>query len=136
MIKSQIKIKAVTIYYTVCQYVPDPARNERLNIGMAIHIPQLKFSKFYYHDQSQRLQAFDPDNDLRFMKISLTSFTEIFDAAKQNIYPDFADVTQENFLRDRTQYFVNCFRFSPIKKITVVPEQVDKTVDWLKQRLI
>lgn len=136
MIKPQTKTKTVTIYYTVCQYVPDPVRNERLNIGMAIQIPELKFSKFYYHEQLQRLQAFDPDNDLSFMKISLLSFTELFDITKQNDYPNFADVTQANFLSDRTQYFVNCFRFSPIKQLTVTPKQVKKTINWLKQRHI
>lgn len=129
----QIKSKSLTIYYTVCQYVPDPIRQERLNLGLVVQVPALKFSKFYYHEQKKRLAAFDPNNDLSFMQIALESFIELFNADESDNDPLFANVTQADFLPSRTKYFVNCFCFLPVTKCHIKPQQLNDTISWLQK---
>lgn len=62
-----MKEKRLTLHYAVCQYIPSAIAQEKINIGMVFHIPQLSYASVKVIQHAQRIHAFDPRFDLNYL---------------------------------------------------------------------
>lgn len=129
--------KEFTLYYAVCQYVPDPIRKEAVNVGIVYHIPQKRFSKFYHIRSKKRLLAFDDECNFEIINTMYDSLSYVFDSSDNQLKIDlddnFSDISESTFLPSRTKYYVNTFRFLPVDTMPITLENLDKDITILKK---
>jgi hypothetical protein len=63
--------------YTVLRVVPDVARGERVNVGVVLYSPELRFIGARTHVDSERLRALAPDLDVNALERHLTSLRKV-----------------------------------------------------------
>jgi len=102
------------LYYSVLQYMPDPVRQEKINIGIVIHIPALKYSSFFETTNKSRIYHFDDEYDPVYIKMMFATFHFEFDIDSLDFESGdnrFANIESENYLEEKTKFFVNEFQF-------------------------
>lgn len=132
--------KELTLYYTICQYVADPINKKTFNIGIVYHIPQKRISRFYHIKSKEKLLAFDNKCNLTFIDTMYDSLSYVFDNSNNQLRKDsddnFSDISENTFLPDRTKYYVNTFRFSPIRSKLITLENLDNNIALLKKQFL
>lgn len=128
------------MYYSVCQYVPDPIRREAINVGLVCHIPQKEYSIFYHIKGEKRLKAFDDECNINFVKMMYESLESVFNMCSKDVKEDidnrFSDISSKNFLQNRIKYYANMFRFFNVSSMYTSMESVEEDIDFLKKRYL
>lgn len=62
-------MKKLDIYYSVCQYISDDIREERINVGVVVHCPGFEYSEFIKIKNRARLYSFDDEHDKEYIDI-------------------------------------------------------------------
>ncbi len=125
------------IFYSVLRYIPSTVREEQINIGIAIHIPSLQFSKLYITSNRRRIKQFDDEYNPDFFKMVLSSLKYDLDFGSidgDTTLPigDFKDIKSEFFLESRTSYLANMFIFSPVNTITTDKNSIEEDIGNIK----
>lgn len=121
------------MYYSVCQYVPDPIRHEAMNVGIVFHIPQKQYSKFYHIRGTKRLTTFDDECNIDFVKLMYKSLGSVFDMCDIDIDNNFDDISKSTFLPSRIKYYANTFRFLDVSSIYTSSNSWREDVEVLKK---
>lgn len=108
------------IYYSVLEYVPSPIRQENIILGVVIHIPSDNYSTFFEIKNKHRVRSFDDEYDPKYMNSVLSSLKFDFNFDSIDSFKRsnrFNLINSEEYLSEKTKYYVNEFRFRPIQKI-------------------
>lgn len=117
----------INLLYTILSYRPSSIRRETMNVGIVIHIPQRKFSRFIKLKSKKRLEAFDDEYDADFFNLVMDSMYYQFEYPKKEIAGEYSEFEQiefkniesENFLIEKTKYYANEFQFFTVQGISV-----------------
>lgn len=131
-------MKLIDLYYAVCQYVPDEVRAECMNVGIVIHIPDkdYEYSEFFPIKSRRRLQVFDDEYNEEFINLMFDHMKYQFnynDNLEKYDYgvDEFKEINSANFLKQKTKYYVNEFRFLPVQQLEVNPKEFESTIQDL-----
>lgn len=96
------------IKFSVLSYFPSVVANENINVGILYHNITADYRKFHIMKNWSRLESFDDELDIDFMKVYLTG---IRDEVEQKITDKIDKIFEiENY----TKFYVNELRFSDI----------------------
>lgn len=135
-------MKKLDLYYSVCQYIPDDIREERINVGVVVHCPNkgFEYSEFRKIKNRARLYSFDDEYDKEYIDMMFEHLEYQFnfsELGKEDIYEidneEFNRINEDSFLLEKTKYYVNEFRFLPIKKLEVTSTSIDKDIKDLER---
>lgn len=110
-------MSAKIIHYSVCRYVPDILRDEFINVGVLVHIPDEKSCHFYKTKNLARIRNFDDEVELDVISALLESLEYQFNTSTIHV-PDLYGIEEHDFLKKETSYFVNQLQFSDIRTLT------------------
>lgn len=131
------------LYYSVLQYIPSSIRQESMNVGIAFHSPEEKYSEFHQIRLTKRLSSFDDEYDAAFFRIIMDSLHYDLDFPVKNSRKSldelsldenlqrFDDIDSASFLADRTAYLANEFQFLPVQQIETDKTRVQEDIDAL-----
>lgn len=105
------------IHFTVCRYVPDILRDEFINVGVLVHVPEEGVSRFYKTRNLSRIKNFDDEVELDVIKVLLESLEYQFNQSTIHS-PDLENLDDHNFLENETKFYVNQIQFSNIRTLT------------------
>ncbi|MCG0732322.1 hypothetical protein IMAU60055_01441 [Lactiplantibacillus plantarum] len=110
----------IPIYYAVLQYMPDPIRQEKINVGIAIHLPTEKYSSFIETTNKRRIYNFDDEYDPDYIKMMFEAFHFEFDSVSLDFEAGddrFSSISSINYLPEKTKFYVNEFQFMATNNI-------------------
>lgn len=136
-------MKKINLHFSVLKYIPSPIRRESINVGIAVHIPNQFFSKFYSIHSTKRLASFDDEYDKDFFKMMMDSFHYELD------YPTTTDnelsfntllndevLSDPNFLLTQTGDYSNEFQFESVNIMRSTEAECDEDIhDLIKTYL-
>lgn len=94
-------------YLATIQYVPDLVRNERLNIGIALHSPEDNYIKVEFSKNKKRLLSFDDEIEYEFYKMFVSALEDTLTPSISN----YIDISDHNLLKSLSYNYVNQFQF-------------------------
>lgn len=119
----------VTMYYAVCQYMLNsPNPNERANVGIVFHIPELRYSRIYTISDYSKIKTTGTDFKPRFMDLLGSSLRSTFNDGVDDLARITEDIDKPIYLGQITKYYVNLIRFAPIESV-ITENYVDKMVE-------
>lgn len=131
------------LYYSVLNYIPSVVRGEKINVGLAVHFPSGRYSRFFKTTNMRRVRSFDDEYNGDFFNMVMESlrydldYGELSNVSSLDLkYDDeekrFRDITEKSFLENRVSYLSNEFRFSPIETTLISERDLLKEIDRLK----
>lgn len=102
------------VNFAVCRYVPDILRDEFINVGVVVHVPEDKFVNFYKTRNYRRIKAFDDEVELEVIKALLESLEYQFNTTTVHS-PNLEGIDKNDFLQSEIYYYVNQLQFSNIR---------------------
>ncbi|KRN46227.1 DUF3037 domain-containing protein [Weissella viridescens] len=135
--------ESIELYFSVLEYIPSVIRGEKINVGIAFHIPSEETVKFVKTKNLQRVRAFD-DEHVEFYKFVIEQIEDQFTFPKtdeitleyQDYNKEYDDVGEMNFLSSRTKYYNNQFQFKPVEHVNIPENEVgDYEKDYQKTYL-
>ncbi len=98
------------VKYAILKYVPNLERNEKINIAITLHYPEIKQLDMIIINNWKRVKSFDDEADIKFLKKYVEDLKEQFTI---NLTNDFDGINLDNplLLDELTKYFVNKFIF-------------------------
>ncbi|MBC6165201.1 DUF3037 domain-containing protein [Listeria booriae] len=129
----------IKIYYSIAQYIPSDFRDERINIGLAVHCPHYNYSHFYKTSKLSRIRQFDDEFDKDYLELIFESLE--FQLNSNTIQDEgteleFQHISNVDFLESVTMYYTNEIRFTPIKVLLSSQSDFQKDIDNLKDALL
>lgn len=103
--------------FTVLRYVPDEQRQEFINLGVVLHSPEDKIIDCLFINNFNRVNKFDDEVDITFLKIVLEGVKDDFSKSAIPFGPSFDELADINFLEKATSTYVNQLQFSEIRLI-------------------
>jgi len=106
--------------------MPDPIRQEKINVGIAIHLPTEEFSSFFETTNKRRIYNFDDEYDSDYISTIFEGFHFEFDTDTPDfeIGDDrFSDIASMSYLTEKTKFYVNEFQFMSVNSITTTDSQ-------------
>ena len=100
------------IEYTVLNYYHSPLSKECLYLGVLFHDMKTGQCKFIYISDFERLEAFDDEINIEFVKEYLRGIKDDVENSILTLNPSFD-------LHEYTKTFANEFKFSMIKKLSL-----------------
>lgn len=102
------------VNFAVCRYIPDVLRDEFINVGVLVHVPEDEYVNFYKTKNYRRIKSFDDEVELDVIKVLLESLEYQFNTTTINV-PEFPNIGDTNFLNTEIRYYVNQLQFSSIR---------------------
>lgn len=102
------------VNFAICRYIPDILRDEFINVGVVVHVPEDKFVHFYKTRNYRRIKAFDDEVELEVIKALLESLEYQFNSTTVHS-PDFKGTENNDFLLYEISTYVNQLQFSNIR---------------------
>lgn len=98
------------VKYAILKYVPNLERNEKINIAVTLHYPNIKQLEMTIINNWKRVKSFDDEADIQFLKKYVEDLKEQFTI---NLFNDFDGISLDDplLLDELTKYFVNKFVF-------------------------
>lgn len=126
-------MQKVKIYYSVLQYVPSEIRQERLNVGIAFHVPNLQIAKFVYINDINRLATFDKEWDEEFYAITMQALAEDISSKSTSQEDELLIVESDEYLKAKTEYLANEFQFRDVAILVSDKENIEADIARLAQ---
>lgn len=102
------------VNFAVCRYIPNILRDEFINVGVVVHVPEDKFVHFYKTKNYRRVKAFDDEVDIEVIKALLESLEYQFNTT--TVYsPNLQGTENNDFLLSEISFYVNQLQFSNIR---------------------
>lgn len=119
----------MTIFFSICRYVPSLLRGEKLNIGFAYHIPSTGQLGFFASKNIKRILSFDDEIDIEVVNAIYESLNYDFSAENLDNYNDFQvlGLKDTSLLENKIYNYVNQIQFSEIS-VHEDEETIDKTL--------
>lgn len=122
----------VELYFSVLEYMPSIIRGENINVGIVFHIPSKSTVKFVKTTNLQRVRAFD-DEYIDFYKFVIEQISEQFTFPKikslmlepQDYRQEYLNISENNFLLDKTKYYNNQFQFKPVEHVKIPENEIE-----------
>lgn len=129
-------MKTIDLFYSVCQYIPDEIRAEKINVGIVVHCPtkDYEYSEFIHIKNKKRLYYFDDDLDNDYINLMFEHLKYQFNYShlkEDNGVDEFENINSEFFLEQKIKYYVNEFSFLPIQKITIKTSEMMNAIEDL-----
>lgn len=126
-------MQKVKIYYSVLQYVPSEIRQERLNVGIVFHVPNLQIAKFVYTNDINRLATFDKEWDEEFYAITMQALAEDISSKSTSQEDELLIVESDEYLKAKTEYLANEFQFRDVAILVSDKENIEADIARLAQ---
>ncbi|MFS7259468.1 DUF3037 domain-containing protein [Carnobacterium divergens] len=133
----------IEINFAVCQYMPDVIRQEKINVGLAVHCPTPgnEYSEFIHIKNRRRISMFDDEYDSDFVTLmfenlkyqlnySSIGHEDLFSNGGVN---EFVNINSNDFLSEKLKYYVNEFKFLPVQKIYTTNKDMLKDLEDLEK---
>lgn len=137
-------MKNLDMYFGVLQYIPSSLRQESINVGVAIHIPDMNYAHFYPTKNARRVAAFDDEYDKDYFKMVMDSLRYDIDYPVDNDLSlesvgdeeRFSLLNSPSYLKSKTYYLATEFIFMPIQK-TIINFKLNSQLNsqLVKQRI-
>ena len=122
----------VELYFSVLEYMPSIIRGENINVGIVFHIPSKSTVKFVKTTNLQRVRAFD-DEYIDFYKFVIEQISDQFTFPKikslmlepQDYRKEYLNISENNFLLDKTKYYNNQFQFKPVEHVKIPENEIE-----------
>lgn len=114
--------------------MPDPIRQEKINVGIAIHLPTQEYSSFFETTNKVRIYHFDDEYDPEYIKMMFESLHFEFDTDSLDFESGddrFANINSLNYLEGKTKFFVNEFQFMSANCIMTTNTSLEEDINDL-----
>ena len=81
------------VKYAILKYVPNLERNEKINIAITLHYPEIKQLDMIIINNWKRVKSFDDEADIKFLKKYVEDLKEQFTI---NLTNDFDGINLDN----------------------------------------
>ncbi|MBF7130936.1 DUF3037 domain-containing protein [Pediococcus pentosaceus] len=119
------------LLFSVAKYTPDLIRDESINIGIVIHVPDDSFSLFVPTKNKQRIRSFDDEYDPEYMNMVLESLEFEFNNMTLDDYSAdnrFKSINSVDYIANKTKYYANELRFSKIQHMITSSKETEKDI--------
>lgn len=122
----------VELYFSVLEYMPSIIRGEKINVGIVFHVPSKLTVKFVKTTNLQRVKAFD-DEYIDFYRFVIKQISDQFTFPKtkslilepQDYGQEYSNISENNFLLDKTKYYNNQFQFKPVEHVKIPENEIE-----------
>lgn len=108
------------VEFSVLSYHPSLVTDENINVAIAFSVAPSNKREFYITNNWKRLESFDDELDISFMKKDLRGIKADFE---NSLFNDCSEFDMRDFVR----FYVNELRFSHIEEV-----EVDNTLDFIE----
>lgn len=130
----------MNLYYAVLQYIPSSVRQEAINVGVAVHVPDMDYARFYPTQNTRRVAAFDDEYDKDYFKMMMDSLSYDINYPVDNRFSldsigddqRFDELKSPNYLKTKTYYLSTEFVFMPIQRTVTTTESINKDIGDIK----
>jgi len=120
-----------TGFISILRYMPSSLREEFINIGLVLHSPKDKYISIKTLESIKRITSFDDEINGHMLKKVINNIALNFKNHEQYDLFDLEELSDCDFLSKKTKRFVNTIRFSPIKKVSLDDQPLEKHLDQL-----
>lgn len=118
------------LHYSILTFFPNS--DTKLIAGLAVHYPCRQYSHLYLTNDLTQLQMHHTDfnQDFYIMILKAMSYTLNcnFNLCNQK---RFANIKSSDYLKHKTNYLTKEFRFSPVKSLIVINNNVQALINHL-----
>jgi len=132
------RIPSATLYYTVFRFIPDPIREEFINVALAVTDDAGRYSRLEFnHRIEQRLRILGAEKQGQGLLRFLEDLSDQFDIAGQQALMEFVRTKPAlgpNILQDWAEAFATSVRLTPPR--VFLADDGDKAFEQLYRRLV